>query len=96
MLLAGGVVNEFPGDIEVASVAGVLLEHVHKNPSERRPRPGITFGKAAAGRGDIGQLSLADDPSGPFADRVESADQLGGRLLRSDMPPSCLVLVAMR
>src|SRR5438132_2511458 len=95
MLLAGGMVDELPGDVEVPGVAGVLLEHVHENPSERRPPAGISFGKAASRRGDIAQLSFADDPPGPFADCMESAHQLGDRLLRSDVPPSGLVLVAI-
>src|SRR3954468_22289452 len=79
---AGGPVDELAGDVEVAGVAGVLLQDVQEDPVQLgclgRTR------EAAPGSGVLGQGVLLDNHPGPSAHLLEASQQGGQVVVRRD------------
>jgi hypothetical protein len=89
-LFAGGAVGQFPGDVEVAGMAGVFLQDVDEDPRERRPEARVILGESAARRGEAGQVGLRPRLPGSVHQRRAAGNQLRGGLVRADTPASGL------
>src|SRR6266498_2079584 len=83
-LLADGAVGQLPDHVQVAGVAGVLLEHVEQGPGQGWTR--VVRAEAPADRGLVVEPRAGDDPPRPGALVEEQRLDVVGALLGADPP----------